>query len=110
MKVALFGLATATVLFAASALAGDDLEFKLTNASHANMKAFYVSHVGANSWENNLIAGAVVRSGDTAQVVVADGRTTCSYDIRAVFDDGSETDDRNIDLCETRGYTVRDAE
>jgi hypothetical protein len=106
MKLALFA---AAMLLAAPALAGDDLEFKLTNASHANIKAFYVSHVGANTWENNLLAGAAVRSGQAAKVVIADGRSTCAYDIKAVFDDGSQTEDRNVDLCEMQGYTVSDA-
>ena len=109
MKLALFGVGTAAMLFGASALAGDDLEFKLTNASHSNMKEFYVSHVGANTWEDNLIADGMVPAGHAVKVVVADGRATCSYDIKAVFDDGSESDERSVDLCETHGYTVRDA-
>ena len=38
-------------------------------------------------------------------VEIADGRSTCVYDIRGVFDDGEAVEDLALDLCELGEYT-----
>jgi len=108
MKLAMCAFAAA-FLIAAPALA-EDLTFKLNNQSSSPVDGFYVSHVGTSSWEENLIEGHVLPSGNSVDVIIADGRSTCEYDIKATFEDGSETDDRNINLCDLGSYTVHDAQ
>lgn len=100
--------AAAAALFAAPAIA-EDLSFTLSNASSSPVNGFYVSHVGTSSWEENLLDGRVLPSGNSVSVTIADGRSTCEYDIKATFEDGSETDDRDINLCELGAYSVHDA-
>jgi hypothetical protein len=103
--------ATAAILIAAvPALAADDLNFRLNNGSSSPVTGFFVSHVGTNSWEENLMEGRTLAPGNAINVVIADGRTTCDYDIKVEFADGDTTDDRGLDLCEMGSYTVEDGD
>lgn len=107
MKI-LLGAAAAILLAAAPALA-EDLDFRLNNNSSSPVDGFYVSHIGTNSWEDNLMDGRTLAPGSSVGVVIADGRTTCEYDIKVTFEDGSATDERGLNLCEMGSYTVSDA-
>ena len=40
--------------------------------------------------------------------LVEDGRSTCEYDIKAVFSDGGTAEFRNQNLCETTTFSVHD--
>lgn len=107
MKI-LLAAAAVLVLATAPALA-EDLNFTLNNTSSSPVNGFYVSHVGTNSWEDNLMEGRTLASGGSVSVLIADGRTTCEYDIKVTFEDGSSTDERGLNLCEMGSYTVSDA-
>ena len=109
MKI-LIGVTAAILMAATSAFAGDDLNFKLNNGSSSPVVGFFVSHVGTNSWEENLMEGRTLAPGSSIGVVIADGRTTCNYDIKVEFADGDTTDDRGLDLCEMGAYTVEDSD
>lgn len=87
-----------------SALA-EDLEFVLTNTSNADIVAFHVSHAGTDSWEENLLAGGYLPSGNEITIVIADGRDVCEYDIRTEFSDGHTFEDFGLNLCEMGSYT-----
>lgn len=109
MKIALCA-ATAALLLAAAPAFAEDLNFTLNNTSSSPVNGFYVSHVGTNSWEENLMEGRTLPSGGSVSVLIADGRTTCEYDIKVTFEDGSATDEREQNLCEMGSYTVSDAD
>jgi hypothetical protein len=104
----LIGITAAAMLAACPAFADDDLNFRLNNGSSSPVVGFFVSHAGANTWEDNLMRGRTLAPGASIDVVIADGRTTCDYDIKVAFADGDETDDRGLDLCEMGSYTVED--
>jgi len=97
--------ATVAALTAAPAWA-EDLSFMLQNSTGVNVTAFYVSHTGTNDWEENLIENGYLASGYEVQVVIADGRSTCEYDILAEFADGDEVDDYGVNLCDLGTYTL----
>ena len=69
----------------------------MKNATSTQLTELYVSHVGTNSWEENILNGTVDPGEDLA-VTVADGRATCEYDIKAVFSDGGKAEFRNRTL------------
>jgi hypothetical protein len=79
--------------------AAEDLQFLLVNESSAAVTAFHVSTSSSESWEDNLIAGGYLDSGYEIDVLIADGQTTCIYDILAEFSDGATLEDYNLDLC-----------
>lgn len=81
-----------------------DLEFYLINETSVPVVGFYVSHTGTDSWEENLMAGGYLDSGYEISVLIADGLTTCMYDIRTEFDDGYVFEDYGLDLCDMGEY------
>lgn len=89
-----------------SALA-EDLVFTLYNESSSPLVEFYVEATSEDNWGEDLLEEAVA-SGESGTVTIADGRTTCTYDIRGVFEDGTEVDERQLDLCELGSYTYKD--
>lgn len=92
---------------AAPAIA-EDLTFTLNNGTNAAVTEFYLSPANVGNWEENLLGDDALSSGTSTDVTVADGRTTCIYDIKTVFKDGSEIDDRGINLCDLGAYTVHE--
>lgn len=85
-----------------------DLGFLLVNESSADLTGFYVSSASSNSWEDNLMAGGYLAPGYEIEVLIEDGLTTCVYDIRGSFDDGSEAQGYDLDLCELGEYVFTD--
>jgi opacity protein-like surface antigen len=91
--------AAAAFLLATPALA-EDLHITV-------MTELYVSHVGTNSWEENILPESA-EPGASQPVDIEDGRSTCNYDIKAVFSDGGTAEFRNQNLCETSTFSVHD--
>jgi hypothetical protein len=83
----------------------EDLEFTLNNKTKSNLVEFYVESSDKSSWGENLLKGEIVRTGESGKVTIADGKTTCTYDILGVFADGSQVDERQLNLCELGAYT-----
>ena len=106
----LIGAGAALLMATTAAFADDDLNFKLNNGSSSPVVGFFVSHVGTNSWEENLMEGRTLAPGSSINVIIADGRTNCDYDIKVEFADGDTTDERGLDLCEMGSYTVEDGD
>lgn len=92
-------------IMAQSALA-EDLAFTLKNSSNSPLVEFYVEASSQDNWGSNLLTESV-SPGETGTVTIADGRTTCTYDILGVFADGSKLDERKLNLCELGSYTYK---
>jgi hypothetical protein len=104
MRSLLSGAAVAALLFATPA-AAQDLEFWLVNLTDTAIVEFYVSPADSDVWEDDLMAGYYLDAQSEVSVIIADGLTTCIYDIATVFDDGFELEDYGLDLCELGEYT-----
>ena len=89
-------------------VAAEDLTFLLVNESSADLVEFNVSKGSSSSWEENLLEGGYLASGYEIDVLIADGATTCVYDIRGRFSDGTEAEDFDLDLCELGEYAFTD--
>jgi len=89
-------------VFALTAIApayADDLVFKLNNKSSGAVNELYVSPLDANTWEEDILGQDVLDAGQTATITIHDANGRCDWDVRIVYDDGSVTDERKIDLC-----------
>jgi hypothetical protein len=86
----------------------DDLEFTLTNATSVAATEFYVSPANVDDWENNLLDGKYLPAGNEVTVTIGDGRRTCTYDLKTVFEDGRTAENDGIDLCQLGKYTVNE--
>lgn len=106
-QLSLAAAAIAVALSTTPAFA-DDLVFMLDNQSSGAIQEFYASPVGVDDWEEDILGADILASQEAARITIADGRTVCEYDLRIVFEDGDEMEERAIDLCETGSYTVSD--
>ena len=88
--------------------AAEDLDFELTNATSGVLTEFYASPSDVDEWEDDILGADVLGAGESISIsiTIADGRTQCEYDMKFVFDDGSETTVDAEDLCETGSYTI----
>jgi len=102
------GLTVAMLTLGAAQAHAEDLTFTLNNGTGAAVVEFYLSPAEVDNWEENLLGDDALSAGASTDVTVADGRTTCVYDIKTVFKDGDVVDDRGIDLCDLGSYTIHE--
>lgn len=98
-------IAVLSVVALAAPAVAEDLAFRLVNETGADLVGFHVSAGESQTWEENLLEGAYLAPGYEIEVIIADGATTCIYDIRGVFGDGEAVEDYGLDLCDTGSYT-----
>ncbi|TNC72410.1 hypothetical protein [Rubellimicrobium roseum] len=107
MRFARLALVALATLAALPALA-EDLAYEVVNDSSATLTEFYTSPASDPNWSENMVtAGHELAPGESGTVTIADGSAECTYDLRAVFDDGSELVDA-VNVCELATYTVTD--
>lgn len=96
------------VAFAALAapVLAQDMQFELINTSGYTLMEFYASPSDVGSWEADILGANVLPSGSSGAVNIADGRTQCTYDIRMVFDDGTDMTD-SVNVCDLGSYTIQ---
>lgn len=109
IRMVLAGLALASAFAVAPAYA-EDLVFMLDNKTSGDINEFYVSAVDVDNWEEDILGQDVLSAGNFARITIADGKSVCEYDLKFVFADGEEMEERAINLCETGSYTVSDPE
>ncbi|MEE2949852.1 MAG: hypothetical protein VYD57_01170 [Pseudomonadota bacterium] len=85
----------------------EDLAFTVVNDTSSTVVEFYVSPVDTDDWEENMVSSAVA-PGDEVTATIADGRSVCDYDIRAVFEDGEEAESRDVNLCDLGTFTLHE--
>ena len=96
--------------FAIAPAYAEDLVFTLNNVSSGAVNELYVSPLESNSWEEDILGQDVLESGQAATITIRGTDGQCEWDVPLVYDDGSVTDERNIDLCtlENGTYDVTD--
>jgi hypothetical protein len=100
-SVLAFGLVAALV--AGPALA-QDVTFTLVNSSGVDMTELYARAVGAADWEDNILAGGTLPTGNEGAVTIA-GAGVCDFELRMVFADGDTLED-SANLCTNPSYTI----
>jgi hypothetical protein len=89
---------------ATSALALDR-HVLVTNDTSYTIREFYASNVGASSWQEDILGNDVLVPGDSINVNIDDASGYCKYDLRAVFNDGTEATKRAVNVCEVAQFT-----
>ena len=97
-------LAALLGLLAVPALA-QDVQYELVNESGLTLMEFYTSVAGEGAFGDDLLGANVIAAGEAGTVTIADGGVECDYDLRFVFEDGSEAVEA-ANVCDTTSYTV----
>jgi hypothetical protein len=78
---------------------------ELTNNTRMTIVEIYISHVGADFWNIDLLgADFLVPAGSV--LVHIDDRAGCRFDVKTVFDDSTTLIRRDVDICAIERYAI----
>ncbi len=104
-KFALAGLALAlSYAVAAPAFAADRI-VSIVNKTGYTMVEFYGSNNGTDSWEEDVLGADTLSHGASVDVNFDDGTGHCIFDFLAVFEDGDEVKQEDVDVCKVGTFT-----
>jgi hypothetical protein len=98
-------MAAAMISIAAPAMALDR-KVTIVNNSGFTISYFYGSNVGTTFWEEDLLSSDVLSNGATVDVNFDDTTGYCRFDLRAIFDDGTELVRKDVNVCEIKTFTI----
>lgn len=91
--------------FSSAAMADDeDRRVRIVNNTSVAMMEFYASSIASKTWEEDILGQDVLVPGDDVVINIDDGSNACRYDFKAVFLDGDEVTDEDVDVCEVGEY------
>ena len=76
-----------------------DRRVRIINESSYTMIRFFGSHIGTNSWEEDILGSDVLYPGKSVMINFDDGTGYCKFDFKAVFEGGIEVIDNSLDVC-----------
>ena len=82
-----------------------DRWIELTNNTRMTIVEIYMSQVGADRWNIDLLNNDFVAPASSVLVNV-DDRTGCLFDIKTVFDDGTTQLRRSVNMCKMETYVI----
>ena len=85
-----------------------DRRVVIVNKTSATINEFYASNTGARNWQEDIFGTEALPSGHEVTINIDDGSGFCKYDFRAVFEDGSESVQRGVNVCEVARFSFRD--
>lgn len=106
MKSLASALAFATLGLSAAPVAAQDVYFELINNSQLTLVQFFASPTYDQYWGNDILGNQVVRPGYSGTVTIADGETTCVYDMLFVMEDGQQITGQT-DICRSNRYVLQ---
>jgi hypothetical protein len=105
MRKSLFAGAFLAAAFVASAAWAAAQDFTLHNRTGHVIVTLNVSPTTSNQWGPDILGVDVLGDGESAEVSFDRDEDHCVWDIRVTYDDGTENDERGINLCETTDVT-----
>src|SRR5262245_30258298 len=82
-----------------------DRQIELTNNTRMTIVEIYISQVGAERWNIDLLSDEFLAPASSVRVSV-DDRAGCLFDIKTVFDDGATHLRRGVNICQMERYTI----
>ena len=78
---------------------------EVTNNTRIAIIAMYISHVGTELWNIDLLSDDILAPA-TSVLVNIDDRAGCRFDVKTVFDDGTTQIRRDVNVCEMKRYAI----
>jgi hypothetical protein len=91
---------------AASPASAFDRRIELTNNTRMAIVEIQIAEVGTGRWERDLLGNDILLPAQSMLVEIDDGRGHCRFDIKTVFDDGTSSTRRDIDVCAVERFAV----
>jgi hypothetical protein len=109
-KIAAHPIIAGSILCALHAATGPpasalDQWVELTNNTRMTIVEIYVSHVGAQLWDIDLL-GTDFLAPSSSIMTSIDDAAGCRFDFKTVFDDGTTQIRRNVNVCGLEKYAI----
>lgn len=87
---------------------GKDRKVTIINDTSYTIVRLYGSNVGEDSWQEDVLGDSVIAPGAKVTVNFDDGTCYCSFDLKAEFNDDSETIRRGFNVCTTGSWRIHE--
>ena len=109
-KIAAHPIVAGSILCALQAATGPpasalDQWVELTNNTRMTVVEIYISHVGAQLWDIDLLGTDFLAPASSARTSIDDA-AGCRFDFKTVFDDGTTQIRRNVNVCGVEKYAI----
>ena len=109
-KIATHPIIAGSILCALQAATGPpaaalDQWIELTNNTRMTIVEIYISHVGAQVWDIDLLDMDFLAPASSAWESIDDVKG-CRFDFKTVFDDGTTLIRRDVNVCEVERYAI----
>lgn len=94
------------ILLASPAFAGDQ-DFRLINKTGYTIEEVYVSGSNTGDWEEDVMERDVLSDGENVDIEFSRGQKGCRFDLKVVYDDGTEATWNRLDLCTISTVAIR---
>ena len=84
-----------------------NLDFSLINLTDAPVTGVYLSPSASSGWEENILAGSDLKSGNTLNIRFNPNETAVMWDMKIEGADGQYAEWKNLNLEETSQITLR---
>lgn len=110
IKISVYPIVAGAILCALQTATGPpasalDRWIELTNNTRMPIVEIYISRVGAEFWNVDLL-GADFLPPASSVLVNIDDRAGCRFDVKTVFDDGTTQVRRDVDVCTIERYAI----
>lgn len=95
------GLLSATPAFSQAAQ-----DFTLVNRTGYQIDQVYVGPVSSSKWGKDVMGKAAIGDGQQANITFSGQSNACQWDIKVVYDDGDESEFRDVNLCNISKVTL----
>jgi len=86
-------------------VAAFERQMELTNSTRMAIIEIYAAPVSSGRWHEDLLGNEILTPANSA-VVSIDDASGCWFDFKTVFDDGTTSIRRAIDVCEVQKYAI----
>jgi hypothetical protein len=85
---------------------GAQQNFTVVNNTGHTVMRLNVSASNDNSWGPDILGRGTLGNGESAEVTFPHDTSQCMWDIRATYDDGTNTEMRGVNLCTVATVTL----
>src|SRR6516164_4172747 len=108
IKISVYPIVAGAILCALQTATGPpasalDRWIELTNNTRMAIVEIYISRVGAEFWNVDLLGADFLEPATSAWVNIND-RAGCRFDVKTVFDDGTTQVRRDVNICAIERY------
>ncbi len=104
IKYLFFGPAAILVI---QSIAAAPLEFDITNVTGYHLTEIFIKPVSARKWEQEILAGKVLKSSEKIHISFATFFGDCFWNIRAIDADGDSYFQNRVNLCGNADISIK---